>query len=483
MKHKLGLDLKSIPPVRATINIGALFDIPTGSYQEGFHGESILNGGLPSFEGMVGLGNLGKSTFTWHTLLTANFRMGNLGSILVYDTENTIEQWRIKEYINTVTGDVNNTWLEDGSVSIYGYADYSGDVFFDKIKDYLDNRKQEKNLDVSTPFVDKRSGQKEMMKIKEPSFVFIDSLSRFETKDVLKMQDDNSLGDSGANTMAMRQAAQRSRLVNELPSLCSSTGVYLAMTAHMGEKIELDMYHQSPKQLSELKQGLKIKAPPNFTFLTSVCWHLVGTQKLLNTDKTVLYPLDNNDKSLMNQDLNLVTLRVLRNKSGPSGATIDVILSQKQGILPTLSEFHYLKVNKRFGLPGNDRNYACALYPEVSLQRTTIRKSINEDDKLRRAINICSELLQICQLWAGKFDGHLLCRPEELYEDIKKLGYDWDMILSKTRGWWTVEPNTTGKLFLSTKDLLDMRAGKYHPYWLEDDKKTIKKQYLKELNE
>ena len=34
------------PDVRILINIGALFDIPTGTYVYGKYGESILNGGL-----------------------------------------------------------------------------------------------------------------------------------------------------------------------------------------------------------------------------------------------------------------------------------------------------------------------------------------------------------------------------------------------------------------------------------------------------
>jgi len=60
----------------------------------------------------------------------------------------------------------------------------------------------------------------------------------------------------------------------------------------------------------------------------------------------------------------------------------------------------------------------------------------------------------------------LMCTPKELYEDIKKLGYDWDMILSETRGWNTIdEYNKKYPKFLSTLDLLKNRIGKYTPYW------------------
>ena len=59
----------------------------------------------------------------------------------------------------------------------------------------------------------------------------------------------------------------------------------------------------------------------------------------------------------------------------------------------------------------------------------------------------------------------LLCTPLELYEDLKKLGYDWDQLLN-TRGWWTVNNDKHPVPFLSTYDLLMMRKEKYKPYWL-----------------
>ena len=62
--------------------------------------------------------------------------------------------------------------------------------------------------------------------------------------------------------------------------------------------------------------------------------------------------------------------------------------------------------------------------------------------------------------------GELLCTPKELYEGIKEKGYDWDMILENTRGWWTFNNDNTVEKFLSTKDLLEMRLGLYKPYWL-----------------
>jgi hypothetical protein len=79
-------------------------------------------------------------------------------------------------------------------------------------------------------------------------------------------------------------------------------------------------------------------------------------------------------------------------------------------------------------------------------------------------------------LWHTLQEG-LLCTPKELYEDLIKAGYEWDTLLN-TRGWWTHELGEADELpFLSTMDLLRMRKGLYHPYWLEEDKKTLKAEF------
>ena len=104
----------------------------------------------------------------------------------------------------------------------------------------------------------------------------------------------------------------------------------------------------------------------------------------------------------------------------------------------------------------------------------TVRSKINNDPLLRRAINITAELLQL-EIYSNDIKQQgLLCSPKELYEDIKKLGYDWNVLLN-TRGYWTIDQYDNPVPFLSTVDLLKMRAGTYKPYWLEDTKNTKEK--------
>ena len=68
--------------------------------------------------------------------------------------------------------------------------------------------------------------------------------------------------------------------------------------------------------------------------------------------------------------------------------------------------------------------------------------------------------------------------PATLFEKVKMEGYDWNMILD-TRYYWSADDEDHDQLELSTIDIMRMALGTYHPFWLEADKKTIKKKYAK----
>jgi hypothetical protein len=114
-------------------------------------------------------------------------------------------------------------------------------------------------------------------------------------------------------------------------------------------------------------------------------------------------------------------------------------------------------------LTGNLVQQRLAIYPDVVFTRKSIRKLADSDPKFCRATEILSELCQIDVLWPEYKD--LMVEPTELYEGLKKKGYDWDVLLS-TRGYWTHDQYTNPIPFLSTKDLLEMYHGTYHPYWM-----------------
>jgi len=460
------MNIKSANPVflRPLINVGALIDIPTGNFVTGMRGEKILNGGLSGVVGVVGMGNNFKSTIIHYLMLQATDRL--LSSIdevpmHTYDTEDNMAL-NLERFNSLATRFKNipeNPLYYPDVWSIISKSEYYLDGWFKKVQEAsTDKVKSGKKI--------KYEGFKNMITGKElelpfPSSVEIDSLSEAEgesTVDAVEKDINNT------NTVFMQQGLLKTKVLKDLPRISTNANMNFLFTAHIGKEINMasgPFAPQPKKALSYLKQGDKIKGVSDkINFLATHLFSTYGARPLINQGtKEPEYPLDSGDVAT---DLNTVNFQALRSKSGPSGFVLELIISQREGILPTLTEFHFIKTNK-FGLDGNVRSYSLDLYPDVKLRRTTVRRKIDEDEKLRRAVNITSELLQM-KTFMPQYK-HLYCTTKELYEDIKALGYDWDTLLD-TRGWWAVKQYDKNlKPFLSTLDLLLIRSKGKKPYW------------------
>lgn len=465
------------PNVKIMINVGAGLDITTGTFLECRYGEYVLNGGVAPLTGVVGIGNNFKSTFMHYMFLTAMARMTRMASSTgsTYDTEINIHEWHLQEMIRRQVELQGEDVLQTGRWVITDKTQYSGNEWYAKQKDYLENKlKHAKAIQIATPFWNRdRTGP---MMMSKPTFTEVDSLTEFETDDVIDMQDKNELGESGGNTIHMRQGLAKLRFLMEAPRLNAGAYNYLFMTAHIGK--ESTMQNAGPGgqvpivKLKHLKNGDKIKGTTDkFTFIMHNCWHCFDAKPLTADDGNgPRYPRDSSDKAKYDTDLNVVTLRNLRSKSGISGMQQQLIVSQTEGVLASLTEFHYLKEMGSFGMEGNNINYALVLLPDVKLSRTTVRNKIDNDMRLQRALNITSEMCQMTHLPAMRhlIEDGILCSPQELYEGLKALGYEWETLLA-TRGWWTVDNEKHPIPFLSTRDLLNMRKGTYIPYWFHPE--------------
>ena len=471
-------NVESIPSVKPMINIGALMDIPVGRFMEGVHGEYILNGGLSYLEGIVGIGNSFKSTVGHFKILTALKRFPR-SRAQTYDTEVNIHLWHLEFFVHRIFEGKENV-ITNGRWTISDKVRYTGNKWYDKYKSFLETKAEKGDkLLADTPFWNKdRSAP---LRIIMPTFAGLDSLTEFDTDDVIAMQDKNELGESGRNTIHMRQGLAKTSFLMEAPRLNGASGNYLLMVAHLGK--ETTMQNAGPagqvpvQTLSHLKNGDKIMGTTRkFTFLTNNCWNCYKASPLMADDKKgPYYPRNSDDKKELDSDLNEVYVRNIRSKSGPSGMPLVLVVSQEEGVLPTLTEFHFIKENGYFGLEGNNQRYNLAIYPEVTMARTTVRGKIDSDPKLRRALNITSELLQIKNNYRSLES--IVCTPKELFDDLTAKGFDWNVILTETRGWWTVDNHKSPGLFLSTMDLLRIRMDLYFPYWMSEDKK-IKPEYL-----
>lgn len=461
------------------LNIGCMMDIPTGKIVKGKQGESIINGGLAHLTGVTGIGNSFKSTIAHFMMLSAADKFPE-SYMMTYDTETNTDETRLAKLATKFMRWMNSNPFITREWIISDKTNYYGNEWFTRIKDYLKKKAEGKNYR-ETPFMDR--DRKEQLKAIVPTFSEIDSLTEFETADIAKIQDEAELGDSAGLTMHMRQALAKMRMLMDLPTLAGKYNHFFLMTAHLGKDIPMNtgpIPVAPTRKLFSIKNGDKIKGVSDkFFFLLHNLWSAQSVIQLTNQGtKGPEYPLEGDSAKEKNADLSMVSLHLLRSKFGPSGVTtLEVIVSQSEGVLPTLSEFHYIKSWGRFGLSGSLQHYSLDLLPEESLQRTTVRTKIDNSPKLRRAMNITSELCQMHQFWKDVPElSRYLCSAKELYDSIKALGYDWDMILDETRGWYTYDNyNPNLPYFLSTWDLLLMRAGEYTPFWLEDYKKKNKK--------
>lgn len=468
----LGNYFQAAPKLRPQLNIGCLHDIPNGRYHRGRHGESILNGGLAYIEGVGGRGNMGKSTYAHFKKLRILDR--HVRSILgVYDTETSLTFGRL-EGLKQHLPHLSQIDLEDsGRVFITDNTVMTGNEWFAKLKAFGEDKKKDtKSWMATTPFIDEKTGKP--IEAFYPSLFELDSLSMFLTDSVEGIYEKNQIGDSAANTDSLRGAAAKSQMLMQLPTTTGQAGLYLTMTMHVGDQHQLDPYAPQKKQLAFLKGGVSFKhVPQKVTFLTNNLWYVYNSTVLANKGtKAPEYPKDSSDNMEGDTDLQLMQIQNLRAKNGPTGMPFELVWSQSEGILPSLSELHYLKSFDRYGIGGNDRTYFLDLLPDVNLSRTTVRGKIEENAQLRRALEITSELCQMKHLWDEEqlttcWDDQvkLLCTPAELYADLKAKGYDWETLLN-TRGYWVYEEDAEGQLpYLSTLDLLRMRAGLYTPYW------------------
>ena len=475
-------NFKQAERIKATINIGALFDITTGTFEPGIYGEYILNGGLSTLTGFTGIGNSFKSTIMHYQNFTAMSRIkGSYGN--TYDTEINVSESRLSTLSSHIPELENEDIINIGRWLVTNKIVYPGEKWYEIHKNFCEDKIKNFNKNkVETPFLDRDLTT--LISINLPTFTEIDSFSEFETSDVMKMQDENELGDSGANTLHMRQGLSKMRFLMEAPRLNCGSYNYLSMVAHLGKESAMQGGGGGREvpitKLKTLKQGDRMKGTTDkFTFAMHNCWHCFDSRPLIAADGNgPLYPRDSDDKLKYDQDLNTVHLRNLRGKFGASGGTIILVVSQSEGVLPSLTEFHYIKEMDRYGLEGNVQNYTLALYPECKLSRTTIRGKIDSDSKLRRALNITSEMCQMSLLWHNLPD-FAKRTPKQVYENLIALGYDVDFILEHTRSWWTINNDSKEhKLkFLSTMDIYNLANGTYHPYWMSEDKKSIKPEY------
>ena len=322
-----------------------------------------------------------------------------------------------------------------------------------------------------TAFNDYRTNT--ILKLPVPTFYDIDSLSELEGESSIDLVEDKGIDNS--NEVFMKQGAIKTKVLQIVSNIALKTNTYMTMTAQVGKTIDMatgaDKYAPPPRSNTYINQNTKVKGvSEKFFFLPLTALIVKKSSVLMNqTTKMPEYPV--NSETEVSTDLHVLDVIPYRNKSGASGGLIQVVVSQRDGVLAGLTDFHNCKEHGRFGLDGSNISYNLVICPEVKLSRTTVRSKLDNDPLLRRAAQITHDLLQSKYL-KYVIENDLWCDPATLYKDLIDLGYDWNLLL-QTRNWYAPD-NYDKELppYLSIIDLLYARKGKI-PYWY--DKSKIKK--------
>ena len=474
---------KPAPEFRPSFNIGAGMDLPVAEFYKGRHGEYIMNGGFGSLMAYSGPGNSNKSTASDFAHIQVMDRLLHTcpTSYSKYDTEETATTKRVETLAK------NTLYLKDvpdivsaGLYLLTNRSTMTGEDYYGTWKAGLESKLKDKLPLQKTPFITRSGENFEML---PPSLDSIDSITDFTTSNTDEMLTKHELGDSKQNRVFMVQGRDKSSMLIEMPVYTSKYYDYMTITTHVGKKGQ-DMSSGPAKPHS--KSNTHMKADERIKGLTEKVYYMFSAYWMTSVSRTywqdgtklIRYP--KTPESIIENDTDLQTtdITLIRAKAGAgSGTRITLVVSQKEGVIPYLTELDYCRENDNFGILGNATTWALELLPDIKMTRNTARSKFDADYKLVRAMNITSEICQ-CLRYFKTIYPWIPDNMTEIIEGVKKNGYDIDFLLENTRGWWTLNEEKHPLKYLCFLDFVRMGLGTYHPYWLEDDKKTIKKEYL-----
>lgn len=445
------------------LNTNCLFDHFSGRYVEGEAGESILNGGVANINAVVGENNQFKSTLADFFMLQPQELYYDATNSFYYETEGSKDVEGLL-YRATRMPSIQRDGLENNDKFFFTNMNkLTGNAYWDIRKKYGDTKidKKTKLPKLTTPFLN-HDGT--LIKMYPPTMEEMDSWSMMSFDAIEEKFGDNEIGSKDNNMIFMNDGRYKTQIMMQMPSVNGRHSFYSMLTAHIGSKANLDPNAPPHKIMADLQSGKTIKnATEKFTFIPNNMWFVHGRRGLV--DGTGI-PLYGRGEMGVKEDKDLVRVRCmnLRGKYGQSGAPFDLVFSQAEGLLPHLTQLHYLReTNKYYGMGSNTTNLSLAIYPEVSYTRNACRDKIDDDYKLRRALELTAGLCQIRNfMW--KLPGFSLT-PPEIFEKLKEQGYDWDELLGETRGHWQFKEIKEEKHYLSSYDLIRMAMGKYKPYW------------------
>lgn len=467
------VDFEQSPHIKPRQCTGALLDIPTGRYHAGKYDDHLLNASCSNFIGYGGKGNTYKTTLALSkkVRLMSRYKTGipnKDGSLVIYDCEGTFDWSRVSDLMDAYPNLNFIDMLSNKELIVTNSDKHTGNQYWEIVKARAAKRASEyRRLALETPFLDFYGNPISSIPTEHH---LLDSISEFTTDLVDGITKDDIDAEKGD---ALRENLIKTRLIRQLGNVTSEGGMSMAITAHIGKEHKLDRYSPGTEQLSTLPKDLKFKnTPEKFTFLSTHTWFIRKATALTNdTTKAAEYPMDGRNTQMGDVDLQEAILWNIRSKTGATGHIIPLIISQDYGLLPSLSEYHYLKKRKdAFGLTapeGQLKARRLELYPDVAMSRTKVRGQTDSDPRLCRALEITSELAQMYTFWMDLSSEYFIS-PEEIRAKLIEKKYNMDLLLD-TRGYWKYDHYNKNHIPpLSTMDILNMVLDRYVPWWYPD---------------
>lgn len=446
-----GIEVNPCLPT-ATFNTGSMWDLMTGNAVEGMDGKWYIMGGMSNMiMSLQGKGSTYKST------LAASLIMRTMGiyqgvQMILDDTENAISRDMIR--VCRMAGEFTKEDLIKRILVVPGASNDINSLFEIVKKLCATKEANRKDFIIETPILDVTTLKATVAWM--PTFVFLDSLSEAFSDDEAVLLEEGGFDDKKSKTAYMIDGNKKTLLLRTMRRYCEQYGICFVCTAHVGEMISMDGKPVS-KELQFQKQGEKTKnVGSKFKFLTGILAQTATPKIQQDAEYRALYPSVTGSPGM---EINEVVATIQRCKNNMGGYSFPFIISQTDGLLNTVSNFHYLKENGYYGFVSDNKMKQQSVWlPEITLSRNTIRQQISDNYQLRRALEISAYYLYIKKNWATNTMPFDFSRtPKELYDKLNQTPGMIERILNSRSHWvYNAECADAEKEYLSIFDIVTL---------------------------
>lgn len=439
-------------------NTRSPIDICVGQFNRGVNGEWLLDGGMGPVNGISARSGYFKST-TVDKIAIDLLEIYPDSEYFKMDTENTsTSKERFVSLANGRDIDIANRvhLTNKGELNLKEYCAMIQSIGEAKLKNKND-------FLIETPFLNIETGKP--LSILMPTFISLDSISNLSTDNNLEAIE-AGIEDKRNNTADMHDGRIKKRLLDLFITWAYRYSFCFFVTAHIGEKQDIDPSRPTPKQNQWMSNLEKItNAGKNFLYLPNLSLQLTKLHPLVDDSKNPLYPSGIASTELEKVEINRLDVKVLRGKNNITGTIIPLVMSQHLGILQDLSFYEYLReIDGRVksgeagpsGFVVRGYNRYSPMLPDVAMNRKNIRQVCAENYKAKRALEIMFQFVWITRYWnLSKFPFNIPTTLEQFVNGINQSNNLAMNDILESRGYWTYNKKDD-RQYLSIMDIFEL---------------------------